>query len=184
MNAGIIASRYAKAFLGYVMENAAGDNVYSQACTLVHMMNLLPQLKQYLENQTDIPVARKVSLMSAALSAPLDDCISRFLKMVTYRHRTEYFPRMLLSFIEQYRQENNIKVGSIVTVAHNDKLRNRLETIFHNKTGAEVYLEERVSPDIIGGFVFELEGYRLDASVSTHIERIRRQLVEKNNRIV
>ena len=45
-------------------------------------------------------------------------------------------------------------------------------------------LEEKVDPDIIGGFIFELDGYRLDASVENHLSRIRRQLVEKNNRIV
>ena len=51
MNAGIISSRYAKAFLKFVQEKGAGANVYSQACSLVRVMNELPQLKSYLENQ-------------------------------------------------------------------------------------------------------------------------------------
>ena len=83
-----------------------------------------------------------------------------------------------------YRQECNIKVGSLVTAVRNDLLRGRLEDMFHDRTGAEVHLEEKVDPDLVGGFVFELDGYRLDASVANHLERLRRQLIEKNNRIV
>ena len=71
-----------------------------------------------------------------------------------------------------------------MTAVRNDLLRGRLEDMFHDRTGAEVHLEEKVDPDLVGGFVFELDGYRLDASVANHLERLRRQLIEKNNRIV
>ena len=47
-----------------------------------------------------------------------------------------------------------------------------------------MHLDEKVDPEIIGGFIFELEGYRVDGSVSGELKRIRRQLVEKNTRIV
>ena len=184
MNAGIISSRYAKALLKYVQENGTGENVYSQALVLVFLMDELPQLKEYVENTSEISPERKAGLLASGLEAPLDESLVRFLKMVCDHRRTEYFQRMLLSFIEQYRKENNIKVGSIVTAVENEGLKDRLEGMVHDRTGAEVHLEERVSHDIIGGFVFELDGYRLDASVKGHIDRIRRQLVEKNNRIV
>ena len=184
MNAGIIASRYAKAFLKFVQGKGTGEKVYSQVCTLVRLLNELPQLKAYIENPSDISVDRKTGLLSAGLEAPLDASIVRFLKMVTVHRRIEYFPRMLLSFIEQYRKENNIKVGQIVAATPNEGLSERLENIFHDMTGAEVHLDEKVAPELIGGFVFELDGYRLDASVRSHLDRIRRQLVEKNNRIV
>lgn len=184
MNAGIIASRYARAFMKYVSETGSGRTVYSQACTLVRMMNHVPQFKMYLMDSSDVSFDRKCSLLSAALDGTVDDSIVRFLRMVTDHNREEYFPRMLLSFIEQYRSENNIKVGSIVAAVENDSLRVRLENLFHDLTGAEVHLEEKVSPEIIGGFIFELDGNRLDASVDSQLKRIRRQLVEKNNRIV
>lgn len=184
MNAGLIASRYAKAFLKYVQEAGSGDKVYSQVCRLVRVIEELPQMKIYLEDSSDISLERKLSLLSAALDAPVEAAISDFLKMVTANNREEYFHRMLLSFIEQYRSANNIKVGRVVTAVPYDDLGNRLEEMFHDRTGAEVHLSEEVNPDIIGGFVFELDGYRMDASVETHLNRIRRQLVEKNNRIV
>lgn len=184
MNTGIIASRYAKAFLEYVTQEGAGENVYSQACALVHMFSTLEQFKEYVESPSDISVDRKTELLTAALGSPVDPAIVSFLKMVTAHRRTEFFPRMLLSFIEQYRKQNDIMVGRLVSAVPIDGLRQRLEDMFHDRTGAQVHLEENIDSSLVGGFVFELDGYRLDASVESHLERLRRQIVEKNNRIV
>ena len=38
MNAGIVASRFARALLKFVQETGIGDKVYSQACVLVLRM--------------------------------------------------------------------------------------------------------------------------------------------------
>ena len=89
MNAGIISSRYAKAFLKYVQEVGTGDKVYSQCRVILHMVLILPKLKEYLENASDVSFDRKVSLLSACLDSPLEPSMIRFLKMVTERRRTE-----------------------------------------------------------------------------------------------
>ena len=122
--------------------------------------------------------------MAAALGEEPAGALVRFLKMVSDNRRAELFPRMLLAFVEQYRAACNVKVGSVVMAAEVDGLCGRLEQIFQEKTGARVHLEGSVDPELLGGFIFELDGVRLDASVQGHLARIRRQLVEKNNRIV
>jgi F-type H+-transporting ATPase subunit delta len=63
-------------------------------------------------------------------------------------------------------------------------LKERLQSILSESTGATVLLEEEINPDILGGFVFELDGNRMDASVEGQLAKIRRQLVHNNNRIV
>ena len=68
MNTGIIASRYAKAFLKYVQENGAGNDVYSQACVLVRHMNELPRLKEYIQDASDVSFERKLALMWSLIS--------------------------------------------------------------------------------------------------------------------
>lgn len=184
MNAGIIASRYAKAFLKYVQENGNGKKIYSQSCILMASMAELPELKDFLTDSTDISLQMKVELMKSSLNEEVNPAIVRFLKMAAEHRRLEFFPRMLLSFIEQYREAKGIKVGELVTSVPLNGLRERLEEIFNEKTGAEVHLYEKVDADIIGGFIFEMEGYRLDASVKNRLQMIHRRLVEKNNRIV
>ena len=45
-------------------------------------------------------------------------------------------------------------------------------------------MEAEVDPSLIGGFTLSVDDKLLDASVSRQLEEIRRQLMEKNKRIV
>lgn len=184
MNTGVVASRYAKALLKFVQENGTGEIVYSQALTLVYALENLPQFKEIVENHDDITIDRKCQLMSSACEGVLHADMDRFIRLVASHGRVELTERILQSFISLYRVANHIKVGKLVTVASDATLKERLEELLRKKTGASVILEESVDPDILGGFIFELDDLRLDASVRTGLDRIRRELVENNNRIV
>ena len=184
MNSGVIASRYAKALLKYADEAGAGDKVYSQAVVIVLRMEEVRQLREYLEDHPEIIPEKKLQLLEAALGEEPAPELKNFLNLVIQRRRCGYFMRMMYSFISQYRSEASIKVGKIVTAMPAEGLKEKLEEAFGNKTGAKVILEEKVDPAIIGGFVFELDDWRMDASVRSHLEKIRNCLVETNNRIV
>lgn len=184
MNEGVIASRYAKALLRYVDESGAGEKVYSQACVLALRLMEIRQLRDFTETAIDLTTDRKKDLLSAALGEDLAPELVDFLDLLTARRRIEYFSRMLYSFIAQYRAEHNIKVGRVVTALPVKGLQERLETLFHERTGAEIHVFGKIDPEILGGFIFEMDGYMVDASVESQFRKIRRQLIEKNNRIV
>lgn len=184
MNAGVIAARYAKALLKYVMETGNGDKVYSQVCVLVLRMEEVRQLREYVEEHSEIGIDKKVSLLETALGEPLAKELVDFLTLVTERKRTGFTLRMLYSFISHYRGALKIKVGRLVTALPAEGLKERLEEYIGARTGSRVYLDVKIDPAIIGGFVFELEDWRIDASVESQFRMIRNRLVEKNNRIV
>ena len=184
MNVGIVASRYAKALLKYVQENGTGNVVYSQTCILAARMTEVPLLRKYLEDSSDVSLDRKIALIEAALEEKPSPDLIRFMSLATVQGRVNLLHRMLFSFIEQYRISRNIKTGKIVTAVAQEGLCSRLEEIFRDRTGAEVFLQESVDPSILGGFVFELDGVRLDASVEGSLARIRSSLVEKNKRLL
>lgn len=184
MNAGIVASRYAKALLKFVQETGNGDKVYAQAGVLALRMQEYRQLRDYIENHPEIDVAKKLQLLEAALGEPPAMEICRFVNLVIARHRSEFFLRMLLSFLTLYREANNIKVGRLVTALPAEGLKERMEELFHEKTGAEVRLEQKVDPEILGGFVFELDDWRMDASVAGQFRKIKAKLIDNTNRIV
>lgn len=184
MNSGVIASRYAKALLRYVQESGGGDKVYSQACVLGLRLMEIRQLRDFIENHGEISMERKMELLKSSLGEELAPEMIDFLRLVSLRRRMEFFSRMMYSFIAQYRIANNIKVGRVVTAAPVDGLKERLEALFHKRTGADIQIHEKINPEILGGFIFEMDGHMLDASVETQFRRIRNQLIEQNNRIV
>ena len=84
----------------------------------------------------------------------------------------------------EYRQHAGIKVGRLVSAEHVPGLRERLETMLSQRTGAIVQIEEDLRSDLLGGFIVEIDGMRLDASVLEQIRRICSELIDRNNRIV
>ena len=183
MNSEIISSRYAKALLSFTTETGSGNKVYSQAISIVQMLQEVPQLRDFILIH-DIPLNKKMELLSTAIGESLAEDLGKFMALVEVRRRMGLLDEMLLSYIHKYRQANNIKVGNLVTAAPNEHLKQSLEKIFGNRTDSEVQLQSVVDPDLLGGFIFELDGYRLDASVRTRLEKIRQTLVDERGRIV
>lgn len=184
MNTEVISSRYAKALLSYVTEAGTGEKVYSQVCDIVQKMHLVPQLREYVLKLDEITLEKKAGLLSAALEEPLADELVNFMKLVDSHRRMELFQSMLWSFIRRYQEAAGLKVGSLITAASDDGLCERLEDILGRQTSSKVDFHCKVDPDLIGGFVLELDGYRLDASARSALERIRKRLVDDGNRIV
>lgn len=184
MNTGPIAHRYAKALLKYVQENRTGEEVYSQAGLLVLRMQGLRQLADAVQKHPELSLERKLTILDSALGAPMADPLRKFTALVYKQGRIEIFDRMLYSFIEQYRAATGIKVGRLVTAVPVPGLKDRLQSILGEQIGASVILEETVSPDILGGFILNVDDLRMDASVEGQLRLLRRRLIDNNNRIV
>lgn len=184
MNEGMIVARYAKALLKYVRETGREDEVFAQASSLVLLFQKIPQFRYAVENNRELPLEKKISLMETALNAELSEDLKRFAFLAGSRSRMEYWTRMLSCFVDMYREYRHIKAGTLVTAVRQDGLRDRLEAAVGKKLGAKVVLEDRVDESLIGGFIIEVEDLRMDASVEGQFRRIRKGLVEKDNRII
>lgn len=184
MNAGVISSRYAKALLMLVNDTGSGARVYRQICDILVMMNKMPEFRQFVQNHDDLTVDKKCELLSASLNASLEPDLDRFVRFVASKRRMEFLGRMFISFVDQYHSQNGIKVGKLQTAVRLEGVCEELEEKLCQKTGAEVHLLENINPDLIGGFVLEIDDYRVDASVEGQFRRFRHRLVEKTDRIV
>ena len=214
MNTGPIAHRYAKALLKYVQEDlsscdmstgpgraeiphggdmrsisgvvhtSSSELVYSQACVLVLRMQEIRQLADAVQKHPEVSLDRKLEILESALGEPMADALRRFVVLVYEHKRIEHFERMLYSFIEQYRSANGIMVGKLVTAAPVAGLKERLQTALSEKTGVSVLLEEDVSPEILGGFILNIDDLMMDASVEGQFRLLRRELLDNTNRIV
>lgn len=184
MNTGPIALRYAKALLKLVKETGAGEKVYSQVSVLVLRMQEIRQLADVIQKHPELCADRRLEILEAALGEPPAGELVRFVRLLCTNRRIDLFQRILISFLDQYRASNGIKVGYLITASPATQLKASLEGLMHDRTGARVILEERVDETLIGGFVLQLEDLRMDASVHTQLKRIYDQLVDKANRIV
>lgn len=158
MNQGAVASRYAKAFLDLVEESGRGEQVFAQVRALLADASALPQ--------------------------PLEDDIRRLVLLLRRNKRLDNLKFILHDFVRLYCEKERILIVELTSSVPSPGLAGRVEQMLAEKTGCTVLLESKVDPELLGGFVIELENEMLDASVRTQIDRIRRQLVQKNKRII
>ena len=159
MNTGVISSRYARALLKLVDETGNGPQVCAQ-------------VRQLLEDP------------DKAAGMELCDELQKFVRLLVRNGRAQYLRMAFTTFLGLYRNSRNIHTAHLTTAVPAPGLEKRLADFVREKTGGEVELLTKVDPSVIGGFIFEIDDYMVDASVSRRIEDIRRQFIDRNNRNV
>ena len=186
MDTGIIASRYARALLKYVAETGEGEQVCQQAGRLERALAEVPELSALLDNPETVSAAAKMKLFAAALDGEkMAPSLERFLALVLEKGRTPLLRLMLHDFIDFYHRSQKILHAHLTTVTPaGEETLSRLRELVRSKTGFDVVIAAATDPSLIGGFVFEIEDYTLDASAAHQLRQIRRQFIENNRRIV
>lgn len=159
MNTGAIAARYAKALLLLTAEKGSGERVYAQARALV-------------ENPD--------SAAGAELCPEIRDLVA----LLVRAGRVSLAKLVLVSFIRQYEEANDIHVVHLTTATPSPELQDKLMAFLRSKISGDLRFECGTDPSLIGGFLVETGNYRLDASVAGQLNEIKRELIEKNKRIV
>lgn len=185
MNTGIVITRYARALVLYARETGQGDAVCAQAEKLCRALTQVEDLERMMLAQDVVPGEKKVQLLRAAAGEPLVPPLERFLQLLLTNGRIGLVRLILRDFVDAYRRSIGIRKARLTTVsAPSETLLERLRALVKAQTGDEADIEVTINPDIIGGFVFDIDDYLLDASVSHQLDLIRAQFIERNRRIV
>lgn len=185
MNIGAISKRYARALLTYATENGKEDLCYKQVKSFIRQFRDMYSLRKALESPA-LPKKEKLQLLDEA-AGHQHTCreLMRFFELVLDERREKLFVFICFSYIDQYREAKQIMRGKLVTaVPVSDVLENRLRTLIEQDHTGSVEFETKVDPHLIGGFVLQIGSTRIDASVAGQLERVKKQFIEKNKRIV
>ena len=185
MNDSVIRTRYADALVKYVRETGNGESVCAQAEKLARVLGEVPDLSRMIAAKDVVSPAKKRELLHAALGEPMTPELDRFIDLLIENGRIGALRMILLDFGDRYRRSIGIRKAHLkVAVPPPEDLVNRLKALVKERTGDEADIEVEVDPDLIGGFVFDIDDALIDKSVAHKLEIIRLQFIEKNRRIV
>ena len=181
MVSGLIPHRYAKALYKFAMESNKASEVYEEMKRVVESFQSNPELEKVLSNPYVDSTDKEKVLLSAAGKEPGDD-YRRFVKLILDHKREEFAYPMALAYRDIYRKENNISQVLITTASslpeeEMEKLRAVVEKSFKD---TKFEYSTRVNPDLIGGFVIDVDSTRMDASVSGELAQLRQNLLRSN----
>lgn len=178
MEAGLIPQRYAKALYKFALEQNRAQDVYNEMKRVADAFCGNPELAKVLANPFVDSADKEKVLLAAAGEKPGED-YSRFVKLILDHHREEFAYLMALAYRDLYRKENNISqvrisVAAELPEAQMQKLRSVVERAFPDRKFEHLTV---VNPDLIGGFVIDVDSTRMDASVSGELEQLRQNLL-------
>lgn len=178
MDIGIVASRYAKTLLRFATDNKEEDLVYKEMQMLADTYQKVPALRTTLTNPA-ITAQQKADLLAsaAAVGEKLSATAQKFIALVTKNRRADLMQFIATAYQSQYLHSKHIITGSLtVPAAVSDKTEQKLRKMVEAHTNSTMQFHVNIDPEIEGGFILQYDTYRLDASLRTQLQQIRRKL--------
>lgn len=170
MSAYRLASRYAKSLLDLAIEKDVLADVFKDVQYFHQVVKQVSEFRAVLHNP-EINSDKKRAVFSQ-LFADAHPVTKSFFDIVIRKHREEYLDEFSQAFIEQYYAHKAISTVKLTTaVEANNATLMKVRQVLKQKAGIEnIVLEEHVDPEIIGGFVLEYGGKRIDYSVVRRLD--------------
>ena len=175
--------RYARALFSYSLEKKGEDQVFAEMKILADIFAKEKKFRVALDNPV-LSTKDKLKLIKAVFNNKLSDVSTKFIELVLHQKREYLLQRMSLVFMDLYRKYKNISVGRLITASQVDaKLVEKIKQLVLLKQAGTVEFTTEVDPSIDGGFILFFDTYRLDASISTQLKKIKEQLLSKNKKV-
>lgn len=167
------AERYAKALLTLAVEQKQEDVVRKDMDILLTYLSESRELRNMMLSPVIKPHQKK-TIIKEIFSGSIGELTMSFLVLLIGKHREMYLKEMSAAYLQAWRAHKNIKKLSI-TSAHALREDQRKQMIAQAEKWANssIEVEERVDPDLIGGFVLRLDDRQIDASILTQINELK-----------
>lgn len=174
-----LAGRYAKSLLDIANEQNQLDPVLADMKLLQQLCRQNRDFEMLLRSPIVKP-DKKQSILEAILGSRISQLSSAFMKLLVSKGREANLPEIATAFIAAYKEQKRIKTLHITAAAPmNDEVKEAiLRKVAESMPGFELEMEESVNPDLIGGYVLELDSKMVDASIRRDLNDVRKQFSE------
>lgn len=178
MEISAIRVRYAKAFFSLAKEKKMIQTFKADIEKVYDTCKHSSELVQLLESPV-VSILKKTELITKLFKPEVNQYTLRFLLLILHNNRGEYIPGICHNFLEQIREDQNIKSAKLVTAIEIDaKAVNKIKILLEKELKSTVELNNKVDPKIIGGLILRIDDKQYDASVITQLGKVKKSLLE------
>ncbi|MCC8113606.1 MAG: F0F1 ATP synthase subunit delta [Bacteroidales bacterium] len=179
MDQGLIPRRYAKALYEVAVEHGTQLKLYDKMRLIAEACAAEPKLNETLNNPFVSDADKAQLILTAAQADSSDKDIDSFIGLLEANHRLGLVRDIAVAYADIYRKANKIYRVEVVAAApmsqaEQDRLKKLIQS---HLDGGTMEYTFRVDPDLIGGFVVNIENQRLDASVKNELKQLRLKLL-------
>ena len=176
-----IAEVYAKAYLDAVAsQDGSIDDAVAEFASFADVLKSLPEFEAILASAM-VATDEKIALLDKAIASSASPLFWNFLQIVAKRNRLDLLPPIFAqaqSLLDERRRR--IPVTITTAAAVDSQLVAVLSEKLRGILGGEPIIRSVIDPEVIGGLVVRVGDTVYDASVSTQLQNVCRQIVERS----
>jgi F-type H+-transporting ATPase subunit delta len=177
MSVGIVAARYAKSLIELAKEQNVLELVYNDMLLFKDTADKNRALMLALKS----PVVRhekKLGILNALFKERVNPVSYAIFTIITKKNREAILDEIASEFIKSYNLFQGIQNATVITTTPlTDELRKQFTDIVASSTGRKVQLQEKIDPNLIGGYVLRVDDRQIDASLKSRLNELKLQLV-------
>jgi F-type H+-transporting ATPase subunit delta len=171
-----LAVRYAKSLIDLAQEKNQLDEVFNDMKFLQRICKSSREFIGLLKSPI-IQEDKKNKIIGSIITGKVSTTTSLFVKLLATKKRESNLPEIIDSFIEQYNELKGIhKVRLTTAMPLSDELQNTfISKIKTANNISNIELHTVVDEKLVGGFVLEMEGKLVDASILRDLKDVKTQ---------
>jgi F-type H+-transporting ATPase subunit delta len=171
-----LAARYAKAIFDLAVERDELEKVYEDMKMLHQVCKVSHDFVAILRSPI-IPTDKKEKIIGAVFKGKVNPLTASFTRLLVDKGRENNFLDITTAFIEQYKELKGIQTLRITTAypVSEEVKREIVERVKPRVNVKHLEVEEKINPDVIGGFRLELRDFLIDATVLHILEKARKE---------
>ena len=174
-----LAGRYAKSLIDLATELNQVDIIHADMKFLQRICKSNPDFVALLRSPIIKP-GTKEKIIESITTERVTNTTSLFIKLLVRKSRENNLPEIANAFIEQFNKIRNIHQLKITTaVAISDVLKSEIVAkVKATNPLQNIEMETLVKEELIGGFVLEMDGTLVDASILRDLKDIKKQFMD------
>ena len=174
-----VASRYAKSLLDLAEEQNSLEMIKSDIDSFLAIVRSTPELKAVLRNPIISP-DKKFAIIKAVFGSSVHEIVLSFFKIVISKGRSEVLFDTANEFVNGYNRSKGIIKAKIISAAPlTEGNKAEILRVVKEATNNEVVLESVVDEDLIGGFVLKVGDKQFDTSISSSLNKLKKEFLQK-----
>lgn len=175
-----ISSRYAESVLELAQEQNVADQLKADMVLFKETYEGSRELRVMLKNPI-ISTGKKNSVLTALFGSKMQELTARFFALICRKNREGLLYDIALEVIALYNKQAGVVSAQVRTALPlSDTLRAEFVRASEKISGMRVELEEKVDPEVIGGFVLRVGDRQIDSSIQSSLRQLQNSFLNAN----
>jgi len=176
MNDSKISVRYSRAIFQSAVEKKTLDKVY-QDMIFISEICRTPETKEFLQSPIISP-SKKQAIFHKMFEGNIEKITLSLIDLTVKNGRESFIPAIARNFIHETKKYRGITESVLTTaVKVDDEVKKQITTLISDIFKTTVELKETVDPEIIGGFILQIDDNYIDASIKNKLRKIKKELI-------